>query len=66
MAEKTASERIETALRAAKKPLTIEQICAVALGRVGARERNLVLVNLHRLDARGLLVKYPQTYAIEG
>jgi hypothetical protein len=26
--------------------------------------RNVVRVNLHRLDVRGMLVKYPQAYAI--
>ncbi|WP_293365034.1 hypothetical protein [Phenylobacterium sp.] len=45
--------------------MTIDELCKVALGRVGARERNLVRVNLHRLDERGLLTKYAARYAIE-
>ena len=61
----TLADRIETALRKAPEPLTIDAICKTALGRIDERGRNVVLVNLHRLDMRGLLVKYPQAYAIK-
>ena len=64
VAKAPASEAIEAALRAATGPMSILEICKSAFGRAGARERNLVLVNLHRLDARGILVKHPQTYEI--
>jgi len=60
----TLADRIETALRKAREPLTIDAICKAALGRIDERGRNVVRVNLHRLDVRGLLVKYPQAYAI--
>lgn len=49
----------------ASEPLSIDDICAAVFGRKGARERNIVYVNLHRLDARGVLVKYPQTYSLK-
>lgn len=58
----SAASRIEAALRV--RPMTIDELCKEALGRVGTRERNLVRVNLHRLDERGLLTKRDAVYVI--
>jgi hypothetical protein len=61
----TASKRIEETLRAAPRPMTIDEICVAVFGRTGNhRDRSLVRQNLHRLDARGLLIGYPRTYAL--
>jgi|WetSurSiteA1Bulk_404760.scaffolds.fasta_scaffold61021_3 hypothetical protein len=59
------SMRIEKALTVASGPLTIDDICRLVFGRISGRERNLVRVVLHRLDARGVLVKHAQTYEIK-
>ncbi len=59
------SEKIEAALRNAGGPLTIDEICRAAWGRVGERERSSVRVNIHRLDARGLIEKSAAKYAIK-
>jgi repressor of nif and glnA expression len=60
----TKSEEIVNILRRSEEPLSIDQICKAMYGRTGDRERSFVRVNLHRLDARGLLIKYPQTYSL--
>lgn len=60
----SAADKIEAALRASPEPMTIDELCMSALGRVGSRERNLVRVNLHRLDERGVLTKHAARYAI--
>jgi hypothetical protein len=61
----TAADQIESALRKTSNPLTIDEICRTVFNRESERERNIVRVNLHRLDSRGILVKYSQRYAIE-
>jgi chromosome segregation and condensation protein ScpB len=61
----SAAERIEAVLRAAEAPLSIDEICDAAFERRGARERNIVRVTMHRLDARGLLQKHPRTYSLK-
>ena len=60
-----ASDRIESALRKTPNPLTIDEICTIVFTRQTESERNIVRVNLHRLDSRGILVKHAQRYAIE-
>ena len=60
----SAATKIEAAMLASDEPLTIDQICKAALGRVGARERALVRVNLHRLDQRGILTKHAARYSL--
>ena len=59
------AEQIEQALAKAKRPVNIDEICRAAFGRVGERERNLVRVNLHRLDAAGKIVKHAQAYELK-
>lgn len=59
----TKSEEVADILRRSAEPLSIDQICKAVYGRTGDRERSFVRVNLHRLDAKGLLIKYPQTYS---
>jgi len=53
---------IENILREAECPLSVDEICSKLWKRIGNRERNLVRVNLHRLDERGLLTKHPMKY----
>ncbi len=62
--QESAADRIEAALRASDEPMTIDDLCRAALGRIGARERNLVRVNLHRLDQRGLIAKHAARYSL--
>ena len=59
------SEEVVEVLRRSKEPLSIDQICKAVYGRTGDRERNVVRVNLHRLDSKGVLIKHPQTYALK-
>jgi hypothetical protein len=61
----SAAERIEAVLRSAAAPLSIDEICDAAFEQRGARERNIVRVTLHRLDARGLLLRHPRTYSLK-
>ena len=62
----SAAKRTEAALRAATGPLSLEQLAAAVFGRRGDfRDRAALQVILHRLDARGLLVKHPRTYSIK-
>lgn len=61
----TDAARIRAVLLEAARPLSIDEICAAAFPRSAPRKRNVVRVNLHRLDVRGLLVKHPQAYAIK-
>lgn len=58
------AEQIEQTLATAKRPLTIDEICRLVFGRVQERGRNIVRVNLHRLDERGRLIKHQQTYEL--
>ncbi len=63
--ESSDAKKIEAALRESAEPLTIDEICKAALGRIGERERNLVRVNLHRLDERGVVQRYAARYGIK-
>jgi hypothetical protein len=56
---------VESALRLAGKPLSIDEICLLAFERIDERDRNLVRVVLHRLDGRSELTKHAQTYEIK-
>jgi Fe2+ or Zn2+ uptake regulation protein len=59
------SEKIEAALRDAGEPLTVDDICRRVWKRVGERERNLVRVNLHRLDERGRIQRFALRYKLK-
>ena len=61
----SAAKRIERALHTAAGPLTVDELCKAALGKVGARERNVVRVNLVRLDDRGLIRKIAAKFEIK-
>lgn len=64
--ESSDAQRIEAQLRASITPLTIDAIARAVFGRAaGERERGAIRVALHRLDARGVLVKHAMTYAIK-
>ena len=58
------SKELVDVLRRAEEPLSIDQLCSAIFGRTGDRERGLVRVNLHRLDAEGRLVKHPRRYSL--
>lgn len=61
----SAAKRAEATLRAATGPLSLEQLCDAVFDRRGDfRDRAAMQVILHRLDARGVLVRHPQTYSI--
>ena len=60
----TKSEEIVEILRRSGEPLSIDQLCKAVFGRTGDRERSFMRVNLHRLDSKGLLIKYPQRYSL--
>lgn len=61
----TLSEKVETAIARAPRPVSIDDICRTVFGRVDERGRNVVRVNLHRLDERGVLIKHAQTYELK-
>jgi len=58
------SEEVVEVLRRSKEPLSIDQLCKTIFGRTGDRERSFMRVNLHRLDAKGVLIKHPQRYSL--
>lgn len=65
-AELSDAQRIEAQLRASSTPLTIDAIARAVFGRAaGEHERGAIRVVLHRLDARGVLVKNAMTYSIK-
>lgn len=64
MSEAGPKEKIEAALALAKEPLSLDQICKAAFGRITEDYRSRVRVNLHRLDEAGRLVKYPRKYEL--
>lgn len=59
-ADESAASKIEAALT--EEPVTLDELCKAVFGRVGARERNVVRVNLHRIDERGELEKLAMRY----
>lgn len=65
MTEPSVATQIQETLRASDVPLSIDEICLAIWKRVGTRERGLVRVNLHRLDAQGVLVKLPMKYRLK-
>jgi hypothetical protein len=65
MTEGGPKEKIEAALANAGGPLSLDQICQEAFGRVTEEFRSKVRVNLHRLDAAGRLAKYRRAYELK-
>ena len=58
------SETVLSILQSALTPLSIDEICKRAYGRVDARLRNRVYVALHRLDEKGLIERFPMTFRL--
>ena len=57
--------KILATLNGSDQPLTIDEICRAIWGRAGERERNLVMVNIHRLDKKGLIEKFAARYGMK-
>ena len=57
--------KILATLNGSDQPLTIYEICRAIWGRAGERERNLVMVNIHRLDKKGLIEKFAARYGMK-
>lgn len=65
MTEGAAKDKIEAVLKAAKEPLTLDQIVRAAFGHVTERARGSARVYLHRLDEAGRLVRHPRKYELK-